>query len=386
MHLLSIHLLGSFSATDHLGNALSIGKRVHSLIIYLALRAGKGGSVSEAASMIFGDPNATSLVAESVAHLRVAARYLPNEIVIVQNDAISFNPAVVAIDAREFEACAGTLSINGVREAAEIYAGNLLDGYSSGSAGLDDLIIESRLHHWQLAVGVLGRLLAVQIQAGWWESAVDTASRLLALDPSQEVVHRTLMRLQLEQGRADSSLRRYQECSDILRRDFGRAPSAETERLHDEILRALNHAPAPRELFRNPIDGPVLILLVEDDMVTSALVEGYLTEAGYGVVAAADGADALIEIGRRRFDLLILDINLPTLSGLRLFEIMIRKGFETPAMFITGSAGAETEARSLEMGAADFLRKPIRKEALLPRIRAILKRTKHDASRQANGV
>ena len=148
----------------------------------------------------------------------------------------------------------------------------------------------------------------------------------------------------------------------------------ETERLHSDIMAALERSPAPREVLRNPIDRPVLVLLVEDDLVSSALVEGYLTEAGYGVVAVADGADALMEIGRRRFDLLVLDINIPTLSGLRLFEIMIQKGIDTPAIFITGIAGAEAEARSLEMGAADFMRKPIRKETLLSRIRTIVQR------------
>jgi DNA-binding response OmpR family regulator len=47
---------------------------------------------------------------------------------------------------------------------------------------------------------------------------------------------------------------------------------------------------------------------------------------------------------------------------------------ETPAIFITGVAGPEVEARSLELGAAGFLRKPIRSEILLPRVRAILQR------------
>ena len=131
---------------------------------------------------------------------------------------------------------------------------------------------------------------------------------------------------------------------------------------------------------RKPFDSPVLILLVEDDMVSAALMEGFLTEAGYEVVTVADGADALIEISRRRFDLLLLDINVPTLNGLKLFEIMTQKEIETPAIFITGIAGPEVEAQSLEIGAADFLRKPIRKEMLLPRIRRILERKQRAAS------
>ena len=99
-----------------------------------------------------------------------------------------------------------------------------------------------------------------------------------------------------------------------------------------------------------------------------------LADAGYEIVTVGDGADALLELGKRKFDLLLLDINIPTLDGLRLFEIMIQKGIETPAIFVTGIGSPEIEARSLEIGAADFLRKPVRKEVLLPRVRAILQR------------
>jgi DNA-binding response OmpR family regulator len=169
-------------------------------------------------------------------------------------------------------------------------------------------------------------------------------------------------------------LRRYQECADILRRVFDRVPSAETEKVHQDIVETLKKLPAPREVFRKPLDRPVLVLLVEDDMVSAALMESLLDDAGYEVVSVTDGASALIEIGRRQFDLLVLDINVPTLNGLQFFEVMMQKGFDTPAVFITGSAAPEVEARSLELGAADFLRKPIRRETLLPRIRAILQR------------
>ncbi|HEY3056003.1 MAG TPA: BTAD domain-containing putative transcriptional regulator [Thermoanaerobaculia bacterium] len=373
MQLLTIRLLGDFSAVDHRGNSLSIGNaRLKALLIYLALRLERGGSVTELAELIFGNRHDAIHVADLVGELRYALRYIPAELVLVAGESLRFNSEVVAVDARQFDALAARPAINSTREAAELYNGNLLEGYTSGIHAFDEWLRDERLRYWRAGVGVFGRLLAAQIKAGWWERAVETAGKLLSLDPSQEVVHRTLMRLQLEQGRPDAALRRYQECVDILQREFGTSPSAETERVHAEIVAALDRAPAPREVFRNPLDGPTLILLVEDDLVSSALVEGFLHEAGYEVVAVADGADALIEIGRRQFDLLILDINIPTLDGLRLFEIMIQKGISTPAVFITGVAGAEAEARSLEMGAADFLRKPLRKEILLPRIRTIL--------------
>lgn len=387
MKLLNIQLLGDFSVLDHRGTTLLIGNaRLRALLTYLALRLERGGSIPEIAELMFGDPSASPHATDLIGELRYALRHVPANLIHVSGDSVRLDHETVHVDAEWFNILAGRPSINSTRQAAELYAGNLLEGYESGMPSFDEWIAEERVRYWREALGVFGRLLAVQIQAGWWERAVETAGRLLSLDPSQEVVHRTLMRLQLEQGRPDAALRRYQECADVLKRQFGKTPSPETERVREEIRAALANAPAPRELFRNPLDAPTLILLVEDDLVSSALVEGFLTDAGYDVVAVADGADALMEIGRRQFDLLVLDINIPTLDGLRLFEIMIQKGIETPAIFITGVAGPEAEARSLEMGAADFLRKPIRKEVLLPRIRAILQhRQREQESRHHNG-
>jgi CheY-like chemotaxis protein len=384
MPFLEIHLLGEFSAVDHRGNALSVGnKRTQALVIYLALKIGGRPTLREAGELIFGGPDSSARVRELVRDLQNALRFLPPEILAVTADSVHFNRDVVDVDAQRFSDLIASPSINHVRGAADIYRGNLLENFTSGIPSFDDWLTERRLVYWRGAMTIFGRLLAAQVDAGWWESAVETAGKLLSLDPTQEVVHRTLMRLQLEQGRPDSALRRYQECADILRREFSRDPSPETERVRDDIIAALARTPAPREVSRRASGRPVLVLLVEDDLVSAALVEGFLNEAGYEVVTTADGADALMEIAKRTFDLLLVDINIPTLNGLRLFEIMIQKGIETPAVFITGIPGAEVESRSLEAGAADFLRKPIRKEVLLPRIRTILQRKSRTSSSAA---
>ena len=383
MVLLSIRLLGELSAVDYRGDALSIGnRRTQALVIYLALKIGGKPSLAEIGSLLFGDPGAEADVREVVRDLHYALRFLPHDILIDDGHSLRFNRATVDVDARRFEELIGAPSMNSIRKAVEIYRGNLLENFTTGLRAFDEWLAERRLTYWRAALAIFGNLLTTQIRAGWWEEAVETAGRLLSLDPSQEVVHRTLMRLQLEQGRPDSALRRYQECFDILRREYGREPSEETERLHREIVRMLEKTPAPREVVRSS-DGPVLVLLVEDDLVSSALVEGYLTEAGYDVVTVADGGDALLELGKRQFDLLILDINIPTLSGLMVFEIMLQKRIDTPALFITGMPGTDVEMQSLEMGAAGFLRKPVRKEVLLPRIRGILQRSQRDAAHRA---
>jgi CheY-like chemotaxis protein len=374
MPLLSIRLFGEFSAVDHRGNALSIGnRRTQAVIAFLALTVEGERTVKDFATLFGGDDPQLSSAALT-RDLQFALRFLPPDLLRHDRDSIRFNPTAVEVDAGRFSNFAASESLASIRSAAELYQAALLPDFSSGVEAFDKWLEIERRHYAREAVAVFSKVLSAQIKAGWWELAVETAGRLLSLDPTQEVVHRTLMRLQLEQGRPDSALRRYQECADILRRVFDRVPSPETEKVHQDIVETLKKIPAPREVFRKPLDRPVLVLLVEDDMVSSALMEGLLDDAGYEVVCVADGASALIEIGRRQFDLLVLDINVPTLNGLQFFEVMIEKGFDTPAVFITGSYAPEVEARSLELGAADFLRKPIRRETLLPRIRAILQR------------
>jgi CheY-like chemotaxis protein len=385
MHPLNVRLFGEFSATDQRGHAVSLtNKRAQALLIYLAIRMGQETAWSEIAELLFAPNEPEESVRQLVNELFYALRFAGPDAVVETQSGVRLNDDVVSIDLQRFAMLVEQTSLTDVHEAADLYRGNLLAGFLTGIAAFDDWVASQRVAWWRAAVGILGRLLLIQIKAGWWENAVETAGRLLSLDPSQEVVHRTLMRLQLEQGRPDAALRRYQECAEILRREFARSPSPETERLHEDIMEVLDRTPAPREAFLKPVDRPVLVLVVEDDLVSSALVEGFLTEAGYEVVAVTDGADALLELGRHEFDLLVLDINIPTLSGLRLFEIMIQKGIDTPAIFITGIPGAEVETRSLEAGAADFLRKPIRKEALLPRVRTILQR--RERTRSIGGV
>ena len=381
MVLLSIRLLGDLSAVDYRGNTLSIGnRRTQALVVYLGLKIGNSPSIREIGELLFGDATAAVQVRELIRDLRYALRFLPPDVLVDDGATVRFNREVVDVDVQRFNDLIAAPSLNSIRKAADLYRGDLLANFTSGIASFDAWIADRRLTFRRAGIAILGNLLTALIRAGWWEEACETATRLLALDPAQEVVHRTVMRLQLEQGRADAAMRRYHECAELLRREYGRDPEAETERLRGEIEHALQQSPAPRELVRaQSANDPVLILLVEDDLVSAALVEGFLSEAGYGVVTVKDGGDALFELGRRAFDLLILDINIPTLSGLKVFEIMVQKRIETPALFITGMSGTEVETQSLEMGAAGFLRKPVRKDVLLQKIRGILQRSRRES-------
>jgi CheY-like chemotaxis protein len=115
-----------------------------------------------------------------------------------------------------------------------------------------------------------------------------------------------------------------------------------------------------------------MILVVEDDVDVRNLISRFLTNAGYMVTLAEDGAAALLDIGKKDFDLIISDVNMPNLDGFSLMNIIKQKGIKTPVIFLTALSDSEKEIEGLKKGAADYLRKPVKKELLLLRVEKLL--------------
>jgi len=114
------------------------------------------------------------------------------------------------------------------------------------------------------------------------------------------------------------------------------------------------------------------VLVVEDDLDSRNLVSRFLTNAGYMVTLAEDGAVALLDIGRKDFDLIISDVNMPNLDGFSLMGIIKQKGIKTPVIFLTSLSDSGNEIKGLEKGASDYLTKPLKKELLLLRVKKLL--------------
>ncbi len=119
---------------------------------------------------------------------------------------------------------------------------------------------------------------------------------------------------------------------------------------------------------------PQKILIIEDEEGIIHLLNLYLKDAGYTVVAAYDGADGLALHARERPDLVILDIMLPALNG---FEVCrrIRAWSKTPILMLTARSDEDDRINGLELGADDYLVKPFSPRELVSRVRAILRRT-----------
>jgi len=115
------------------------------------------------------------------------------------------------------------------------------------------------------------------------------------------------------------------------------------------------------------------ILVVDDDVELSGLLRFALVGAGYEVVTAFDGEQALARLAESIPDLVILDVNLPLIDGFGVLE-RLRRHSEVPVMMLTVRSAEEDEVHGLDLGADDYLKKPFSPRALLARVRSLLRR------------
>jgi two-component system phosphate regulon response regulator PhoB len=119
-----------------------------------------------------------------------------------------------------------------------------------------------------------------------------------------------------------------------------------------------------------------LILLVEDEDALVEILRYNLERAGFEVVSARDGEEALTLIAERPPDLVVLDWMLPHLSGIEVCRRLRRDDGAIPVIMLTARAEEADKVRALNTGADDYLTKPFSPGELAARIQAVLRRTR----------
>ena len=115
------------------------------------------------------------------------------------------------------------------------------------------------------------------------------------------------------------------------------------------------------------------ILLVEDDIRLAEMISEYLGEAGFHVATAGNGAAALVHLAEAECAAVVLDLTLPDMDGLDICR-QLRAKSDTPVLMLTARGDAMDRIVGLEIGADDYLPKPLQPRELLARLRAILRR------------
>ncbi len=121
-------------------------------------------------------------------------------------------------------------------------------------------------------------------------------------------------------------------------------------------------------------DNKQSILVVEDETTLRETLAYNLKREGYDIVSTGDGSEALELARENEFDLIVLDVMLPTLDGLSIVRIL-RKEQRTPIILLTARSGEVDRIMGLETGADDYVVKPFSLGELLARVRAVLRRS-----------
>lgn len=129
----------------------------------------------------------------------------------------------------------------------------------------------------------------------------------------------------------------------------------------------------------------IVALLVEDDAKLAALTAEYLQSHGVITVVCGDGALALEEARRRRFDVVLLDLMLPGRGGLEVCR-ELRSRSDVPILVLTARGEEADRVLGLELGADDYLTKPFSPRELLARIQALVRRARGQAGPPAHPI
>jgi DNA-binding SARP family transcriptional activator len=248
---LQLHVLGGFQA--RLPSGASVGlptRKTQALLAYLALPPGQAHPRDKLAALLWGETPEAEARGSLRQALYTLRKALPSG-ALRQGDAAALEPSAVDVDVAAFERAVELGTPATLAEAARLYRGDLLAGLAVKEApAFEEWLLGERERLRELALEGLAKLLAHQRASGAAEAAVQTALKLAALDPLQEPVHRTLMRLYAQLGRRGAALRQYQACVAVLQQELGVEPEAETQQLYQELVR--ERSPARERGARGP--------------------------------------------------------------------------------------------------------------------------------------
>ena len=235
---LTLTLLGGFRA-QHAGRTLTLSKKAQGLMAHLALTPGHAQTRAHLAGLLWGDrgeEQARNSLRQTLFEIRRALGAAGEGCLSVDHEYVALEGRRVTVDALELERLADASTLEGLEAAAARHGGELLAGLAVKDPAFELWLDGQRERLRELGLRVLNTLLVRQAAAGQTERAIETALRVLALDPLQEAAHRALMRLHAAQGRSAAALRRYQICVEALWRELRVEPEPETKQLYREIL------------------------------------------------------------------------------------------------------------------------------------------------------
>ena len=377
MTALRLTLLGDIQMRDAADALVTISaKKSQALLAYFGVKPATLVSRDKIAALLWSSTaqeQARQSLRQTLSTLRkeLAQISATEKILVEEGDYLRLDPAAVEVDVVAFEAALAANTEESLRQACTLYRGDFLDGFQIQEERFDQWVLAERDRLHRSALKAHAQLSDLQMKRGAIDEAINTAQQSLRIDPLQEPVHRSLMRLFTQSGDLLIALQQYDVLAKTLRRELRTEPDAETRSVYQQIVQLRANRGATDDGEQRSEKQTVLV--VEDNLLSRELTSAVLKSAGYEVRVASDGADALLLLGRESVDLVLMDIDLPFIDGHSVLQALKEKGHDVPAIFISGLPGEEPEIKAFEVGASDFIRKPVKNNVLLARVARVLK-------------
>ncbi len=140
------------------------------------------------------------------------------------------------------------------------------------------------------------------------------------------------------------------------------------------LLKSSSPTPKPQESQKPAAKTRGSILVVDDEHIFQKFITKWLQDEGYEVEIAADGAEALMSIGAKPIDAILLDINMPNLNGLQLMDILDKKRIHTPIIIISADESKKIKNKTRRLGAVGYINKSLKDDALLKELEKLLEK------------
>lgn len=257
MTKLFLNILGGFEArAGTSAEALEFPrKKAAALLAVLASPIGQSRTRDELCGLLWGnfaDEQARDSLRQA---LFVIRKTIPQSAgLVAKGDFLTLNGDLITADTKEFEESATSASMAGLEQAFELYSGEFLRGFTLREDEFERWLGTERRRLEHLALSVMGRLLMHYRGASLHDAAIRVASRALDIDPLQEDLHRTLIQCYVAAGRAGQARQQYKKCKELLERELGVLPSAETQKACEpDVGRALPRDTQDKEIIPKQI-------------------------------------------------------------------------------------------------------------------------------------
>jgi adenylate cyclase len=250
---LQLNVLGPFEAHWSDGEPAELSnKKARALLAYLAVESGRPHARERLAGMLWGETG-DERARHNLRQCLSAIRRSCGPVIVSQGNLLELDRSRCAADVIAFEQFAKATAADELLRCLDLYRGELLEDLEPREPVYDEWLNLSRARLRKVACQVVDDLVRALADEGRDEEAINAIERRLAMDPCCEAAHRRLMELLVRVGRRSEALRQYRTCAEVLERELGAEPDAETRKLFANLQRTepVTETPEP-----SPVASP----------------------------------------------------------------------------------------------------------------------------------